>query len=194
VKKTPKQFPDINILPTEYRERRLTPFRAVLLLLILVCLISGYNLVQARVAASSDLATLEKELQRLTLAADKLAPKLKEAQQMQKDIDALKERVEKVKEAQMMIQGQRLDWFSLLQPLLLSPPKGIELYSINYQGLNLKVNGGSHAGYEAIFQYSDQVKEAPSVSQVFIDRVELRETEKGKSFLSFGLTLKLKGG
>ncbi|RLC71901.1 MAG: hypothetical protein DRI26_04150 [Chloroflexi bacterium] len=113
---------------------------------------------------------------------------------MQKDIDALKERVEKVKEAQMMIQGQRLDWFSLLQPLLLSPPKGIELYSINYQGLNLKVNGGSHAGYEAIFQYSDQVKEAPSVSQVFIDRVELRETEKGKSFLSFGLTLKLKGG
>lgn|GEM_PF-2228363 len=194
MKKTPKQFPDINILPTEYRERRLTPFRAVLLLLILVCLISGYNLVQARVAASSDLATLEKELQRLTLAADKLAPKLKEAQQMQKDIDALKERVEKVKEAQMMIQGQRLDWFSLLQPLLLSPPKGIELYSINYQGLNLKVNGGSHAGYEAIFQYSDQVKEAPSVSQVFIDRVELRETEKGKSFLSFGLTLKLKGG
>ncbi len=194
MKKTHKQFPDINILPTEYRERRLTPFRAVLFLLILVCLILGYNLVQARVAASSDLATLEKELQRLTLAADKLAPKLKEAQQMRKDIDALKERIEKIKEAQMIIQSRRPDWFSLLQPLLFSPLLGIELYSINYQGLNLKVNGGSYAGYEAIFRFSDQVKEAPSVSQVFIDRVELRETEKGGSFLSFSLTLKLKGG
>ncbi len=189
-----KPYPEINILPEEYRPRLLTLFQWVLIGVILAGLIFSYFSLQSRGEAASELAELKAELHQLQEASSKITPELEQIKKLEAEIKDLKARLEKLKQAQAVMQSKRPDWASFLSPLFLSLPEGLKLSSITQEGLNISIEGVSYAGYKPIVEYYEHLKKLPSISSVFANNMEFKSGKEGKSSLTFSLTVKLKGG
>lgn len=186
-------LPDMDILPKQYRWRIITRQQAALVVVLLVLIAGGFSLYQNRLVQQQELDALRTELGRLALAADALAPQVKQAQTLRQEITALKSEWEGVRKAQETYQGQRVDWAALLQTVYLNPPQDVRLKSVVKKGDLLTVEGSSFAGHAAIARYHEQLVAAPQVVYVDINKVEVVRDPQAGQYIYFNMDIQLRG-
>ncbi len=188
---TYRRIPDINILPQEYRPRALSSLEWALIALLLVGVVLLPVSLRSFMDTRDTLAALESEQQRLVVATGKFSVQSQAADKLRQDMAALQVNLDKSKKVTEVLKAQRTDWGALLATTLVSVPSGIELTAVVRAPKVVTVEGVSRTGYPDIALYYNQLRAAPGVSKVTINKTLMIDGKDQGSLLSFNMSVTL---
>lgn len=185
------RFPDINILPQEYRPRVLSRLEWAIIALLLVAAVVLPLSLRSYLDARSHNSDLESERRRLVVAFDKLSSQTQEADKLRQEVSALQASLDTSKKVREALRIQRTEWGALLVPLLVSLPSGVELTSMVKAPKVITIDGVSRSGFPDLALYYSQLKTAPGVARVTITKTTVTEGKDVGSLLTFTLSIEL---
>ncbi|MBI2918426.1 MAG: hypothetical protein HYY01_10585 [Chloroflexi bacterium] len=185
------RFPDVNILPQEYRPRGLSRVELAIIAVLLIAAVVLPLSLRSYLDARSHISELRAEQQRITTAAARLVPQTQQADKLRQEVSALQANLDRSKKLREALRVQRTDWGPLLVPLIVSLPSGIELTSVVRAPKLVTVEGVSRAGFPDVALYYSQLNAAPGVAGVTITKTNITESKDLGNLLTFNVSIEL---
>lgn len=185
------RFPDINILPQEYRPRGLSRADlAIIALLVIAAVLIPLSL-RTYLDTRAHVSDLESERERLVAALGQASAQTQEADKLRQEVSALQANLDKSRKVRETLRSGRTEWGPLLVPLLVSLPSGIELTSVVKTTKVVTLDGLSRGGFPPVALYYQQLKTAPGVASATITKTTISETKELSGLLTFSLSIEL---
>ena len=146
-KKPPPKFLDLNLLPEQYRRRRLSLHAArpwALLLAFVLLLFPSYKLYHA---ANLDSSRVEADLTRIQSVLDNYVPLIEEKDALLAKIEAIESQIDEIETAAQSAIIQEITWGSLLRSIVRMVPAGVELTTVDQSGYEVLIEGVAENRY-----------------------------------------------
>lgn len=160
-RRRPSRFPDFNLLPEEYRARRLLTPRARLLLIFVGEVLLFVLVLQARGEAAAT------GLQGLQARFFGQAGTTSQVEELQVRLEELRTERQTLIKARTQVEAKRIDWAAILTGITRSAPEGLKLASLRQSGQTLTLTGTGPSP-DAVLEFRSRLRESEIITDAIL--------------------------